>query len=125
MGRGQVQSPQARMSRTQGHVYAIVPEAEHTDQPDEQGTFLISHLLTRVAFKLDASNSFIIAYGIIELGLEVETFRVIMGNFSLGSRVRVGQMCRDRESGILMILLMVDLRVVDIWDVMSFLTWVS
>ena len=39
VGRGQVQNPQARMSRTQGRVYAIVPEAEHTDQPDIQGMF--------------------------------------------------------------------------------------
>ena len=36
-----------------------------------------------------------------------------MRNSSLGCRVRVGQMCRDRESGISVILLMVDLRVVD------------
>ena len=41
----------------------------------------------------------------------------MMGNSSLGSRVRFGQMCRDRESGISVILLMVDLRVVDILDV--------
>ena len=34
-------------------------------------------------------------------------------------------MCRDRESGILVILLMVDLRVVDILGLMSFLTWMS
>ena len=37
-----------------------------------------------------------------------------MGNSSLGCRVRVGQMCQDRESGISVIMLMVDLRVVDI-----------
>ena len=49
----------------------------------------------------------------IGLGLEVEAFRVMMRNSSLGCRVRVGQMCRDRELGISMILLMVDLRVVD------------
>ena len=41
----------------------------------------------------------------------------MMGNSSLGCRVRVGQMCRDRESGISVILLMVDLRVVDILGV--------
>ena len=35
VGRGQVQSPHARMSRTQGCVYAIVPEAELADQPNE------------------------------------------------------------------------------------------
>ena len=40
-----------------------------------------------------------------------------MGNSSLGCRVRVSQMCRDRESGISVILLMVDLRVVDILSV--------
>ena len=37
--RGQVQSPQARMSRTQGRVYAVVPEAEHVDQPNMPSTF--------------------------------------------------------------------------------------
>ena len=40
-----------------------------------------------------------------------------MGNSSLGCRVRVGQMCQDRESGISVILLMVDHRVVDILGV--------
>ena len=39
MGRGQVQSSQARTSGTRGRVYAVVPEAEHADQPDMQGTF--------------------------------------------------------------------------------------
>ena len=102
------------MSRTQGRVYAVVLEAEHADQPNTQGTFLLSHSLTKVAFKLDASNSFIVASCVIELGLEVETFREMKENSSLGCRVRVGQMCRDRESGISVILLMVDLRVVDL-----------
>ena len=37
-----------------------------------------------------------------------------MGNSSLRCRVRVSQMCRDRESGISAILLMVDYRVIDI-----------
>ena len=82
-----------------------------------QGTFLLLHLLTRVAFKLDASNSFIVASCVIGLGLEVEAFREMMGNSSLGSRVRVGQMCQDRESEIPVMLLMVDLRVVDILGV--------
>ena len=53
----------------------------------------------------------------IGLGLEVEAFREMMGNSSLGRRVRVGEMCRDCESGILVILLMVDLRVVNILGV--------
>ena len=80
---------------------------------DIQGTFLPLHLLTRVAFELDASCSFINASCVIGLGLEVEAFREMMRNSSLGRRVRVGEMCRDRESGISVILLMVDLRVVD------------
>ena len=53
----------------------------------------------------------------IGLGLEVEAFREMMGNSSLVCRVRVGQMCRDHELGISVILLMVDLRVVDILGV--------
>ena len=40
VGRGQAQSSQVRTSGTQGRVYAIVPEAEHADQPDMQGTFI-------------------------------------------------------------------------------------
>ena len=48
-----------------------------------QGTFLLSHLLTRVTFKLDALNSFNVAYCVIDLGLEVEAFKAMMGNSSL------------------------------------------
>ena len=40
-----------------------------------------------------------------------------MVNSSLGCRVKVGQMCRDRESGVSVILLMVDHRVVEILGV--------
>ena len=58
---------------------------------------------------------FISASCVIDLGLEVEAFREAMcGCSSLGCRVRVGKMCRDRESEISVILLMVDLRVVGI-----------
>ena len=74
VGRGQVQSLQAKISRTQGRVYVVVPKAE-------QGTFLLLHLLTRVAFKLDASISFIVASCMIESGLEVEAFREMMRGF--------------------------------------------
>ena len=56
----------------------------------------------------------IVASCVIGLSLEVEAFREMMRNSSLRCRVRVSQMCRDRESGISMILLMVDLRVIDI-----------
>ena len=70
-----------------------------------------------MAFELDASNSFIVASRVIDLGLEVEAFREMMRNSSLLCRVRVGQMSRDRESGISVILLRVDIRVVDILGV--------
>ena len=79
--------------------------------------FLPLHLLPRVAFELDASCSFINSSCVIDLGLKVEAFREMMRNSSLGCRVRVGQMFRDRESKISVILLMVDLRVVDILGV--------
>ena len=45
MGRGQVQSSQARTSGTQGRVYAMVPEAKRADQLDAQGMFLFLHVL--------------------------------------------------------------------------------
>ena len=45
MGRGQVQSSQARTSGTQGRVYAMAPEAKRADQPDVQGMFLLMHVL--------------------------------------------------------------------------------
>ena len=53
----------------------MVLQAEHTEKPDMYGTFLFLHLLTRVAFKLDASYSFINASCVIEWGLELKAFR--------------------------------------------------
>ena len=59
---------------------------------------------------------FISASCVIGLGLKVEASgkAIVWENSSLGSRVRVGQIGRDRESEISMILLMVDLWVVDV-----------
>ena len=59
---------------------------------------------------------FISASCVIGLGLEVEASgkAIVWENSSLGSRVRVGQMCQNCESEISVIMLMVDLRVVDI-----------
>ena len=67
MGRGQVQSSQARMSRTQGHVYAVVLEAEHADQPDMQGTFYTCNYFCIMFI--------IVTPCVIDLGIEVEAFR--------------------------------------------------
>ena len=74
-----------------------------------QGTFLLLYLLTRVAFELDASYSFINASCVTDLDLEVEAFREAMcGCSSLGCRVRVDLIGRDCELEISEILLMVD-----------------
>ena len=84
----------------------MVRHAEHIKHPDMQGTFLLLHLLTRVAFKLDASYSFINASCAIDLGLEVEAFRKSRCECSsLGCRVRVDLIGRDCELEIFEILL--------------------
>ena len=89
----------------------MVLQAEHTEQPDMQGTFMLLHLLTRVSFKLDASNSFIVASCVIESGLEVEAFREAMcGCSSVGCRVRIDLIGQDCELEISEILLMVNPR---------------
>ena len=52
--------------------------------------FLLVHLLTRVAFKLDALYSYIVASCVTDLGLEVKAFREDRYRCSsLGCRVRV------------------------------------
>ena len=87
----------------------MILQAEHIEQPDMQGTFLLLHLLTRVAFKLDASCSCINASCVTDLGLEVEAFREAMcGCSSLGCKVRVDRIGRDCELEISEILLMVN-----------------
>ena len=89
----------------------MVLQAEHTKQSDMQGTFLLLHLLTRVAFELDASYSFINASCVTDLDLEVEAFREDKCSCSsLGCRVRVDLIGRDCELEISEILLMVDPR---------------
>ena len=89
----------------------MVLQAEHIEQPDMQGTFLLLHLLARVAFELDASNSFINASCVTDLDLEVEAFREAMcGCSSIGCRLRVDLIGRDCELEISEILLMVDPR---------------
>ena len=89
----------------------MVLQAEHTEKPNMQGTFLLLHLLTRVAFKLDASYSFINASCVTDLDSEVDAFREAMcGCSSLGCKVRVDRIGSDCELEISEILLMVDPR---------------
>ena len=62
-----------------------------------------------MAFKLDASYSFVNASCVVDLGLEVEAFRETRcGCSSLGCRVRVDRIGQDCELKISKILLRVD-----------------
>ena len=64
-----------------------------------------------MAFKLDASYSFINASCVVDLGLEVEAFRETRcGCSSLGCRVRVDRIGQDYELEISKILIKVDPR---------------
>ena len=114
MGRGKRRGPQAGTSGVQGRVYSITPPAESVDQPVIQGTFLLSRLWARVLFDYGASHSFIAASVVIELGLEIEALEEpLYVSSPLGSRARIGMICRGRELEISGILLTVDLRVMD------------
>ena len=114
MCRGRGRGPQAGTSGVQGRVYAITPPAESADHLVIQGTFLLSRLWARVLFDYGASHSFIAASAVIELGLEVEALEEPLYVISpLGIRVRIGMICRGCELEILGILLIVDLRVMD------------
>ena len=65
--------------------------------------------MARVAFKLDASYSFIVASCVMDLGLEVKAFREARYRCSkLRCRVRVDLIGWDYELEISEILLMVD-----------------
>ena len=74
-----------------------------------QGTFLLLHLLTRVAFKLDVSYSLSVASCVMDLDLKVKAFRETTYRCSsLGCRVRVDLIGQDYEWEISEILLIVD-----------------
>ena len=90
--------------------------------------FLLSRLWARVLFNFGASHSFIVASCVNVLGLKVESLRKPLHVSSpLGIRVRIDQICRDCELEISEILLMVDLRVMDIsdFDVILGMDWLT
>ena len=104
----------------------MVLKAEHTEQSDMQGTFLLLHLLIRVAFELDASYSFINASCVT--GLEVEALEEpLYVSSPLGIRARIGMICCGCELEILRILLTVDLRVIDMseLDIILGMDWLT
>ena len=126
--RGRGRGPQAGTSRVQGRVYAVTPQAESSDQPAIQGTFLLSRLWARVLFDSGASHSFIAASVVIELGLEVETLEEpLYVSSPLGIRARIGMICRGCELEISGTLLTVDLRIMDMseFDVILGMDWLT
>ena len=115
-------------SGIQRRVYAVIPPAELADQPVMQGTFLLSRLWERVLFDSGASHSFIAASVVVELGLEDEAFEELLYVSSpLGTRARIGMICRRCELEISRILLTVDLGVMDMseFDVILGMDWLT
>ena len=55
------------MSRTQGRVYSVVPEAKHADQPDTLGMFYTCNYFCIMFI--------IVTTCVIDLGIKVEAFR--------------------------------------------------
>ena len=128
MGRGRGRGPQAGTSGVQGRVYDVTPQAESADQPIIQGTFLLSRLWARVLFDSGASHSFIAASVVIELGLEVETLEESLYVSSpLGTRARLGMICRGCVLEISGTLLTGDLRIMDMseFDVILGMDWLT
>ena len=90
--------------------------------------FLLSRLWAKILFDYSASHSFVAASCVNALGLEVETLeRPLHVSSLLGIRVRVDKICQDCELEIPRILLMVDLRVMDIseFDVILGMDWLT
>ena len=128
MGRGRGRGPQVGTSGVQGRVYAVTPQAESADHPVIQGTFLLSRLWAIVFFYSSVSHSFIAASVVIELGLEVETLEESLYVSSpLGTRARLGMICRDCALEISGTLLTVDLRIMDMseFDVILGMDWMT
>ena len=79
--------------------------------------FLLSHLWARVLFDSGASYSFIATSCVKKLGLEVETLeKPLHVSSPLGTRVSVDMIYWDCELEIFGILLIVELRVMDMSD---------
>ena len=88
--------------------------------------FLISRLWGRILFDSGASHSFIAISCVGELGLEVETLgKPLYVSSPLGTRVSVDLICRGCELEIFGILLIMDLRVIDMleFDVILRMDW--
>ena len=84
--------------------------------------------MARVLFDFGASQSFIAALVVIELGLEVETLEEpLYVSSPLGIRARIGMICSGCELEILGTLLTVDLRIMDMskFNVILGMDWLT
>ena len=89
---------------------------------------MLSRLWVRVLFDSGASHSFIAALVVIELGLEVETLEeALYVSSPLGTRAKIGMICRGCELEILRTLLTLDLRIMDMleFDVILGMDWLT
>ena len=96
----------------------MILQVELADQYDIEGTFLLSHFLTRVLFKFGCIIFiFFVASCVKGLGLEFEILEKSSYVISpLGIKVSVDLICRDCELEISGILLTADLRVMDMLE---------
>ena len=89
---------------------------------------MLSRLWAKILFDYGASHSFLVKSSVDVLGLEVETLDELLHVSSpLRTRVRIDHICWDCELEILGILIMVDLRVMDIsnFDVILGMDWLT
>ena len=90
--------------------------------------FLLSCLWVKILFDSGALHSFVAISSVDVLGLEGESLEEpLYVSFSLGTGVRIDQICRDCELEISGILLTLDLRVMDIldFDVILGMDWLT
>ena len=90
--------------------------------------FILSRLWAQILFDCGASHSFVVAFSVDVLGLEVETLdEPLYMSSPLGTRVRIDHICRDCELEISGILLTVNLWVMDIsdFDVILGMDWLT
>ena len=93
-----------------------------------QGTFLLFRVWARVLFDSGASQSFIAASCVRVLGLEVETLdEPLHVSSPLGTKARIDRICQGCELEISRILLVVDLRVMDMseFEVILRMDWLT
>ena len=89
---------------------------------------MLSRLWAKILFDSGASHSFVAGSSVDVLGLEVEIlYQSLHVSSPIGNRVTIDQICRDNELEISGILIIVNLRVMDIsdFDVILDMDWLT